>query len=147
MKPIRVVVQGALGRMGREVINALCHEPETEVVGAVDLQVVEDYLSLPDGSGTVPFSSDLGNILVTCHPDVLVDFTVAQATVPAVRIATKHGVSLVIGTTGLTTDEINEIERLSVAHQVGAIVAPNFSLGAVLMTHLAKIASKYLDYA
>jgi len=147
MKSIRVVVQGALGRMGREVINALCHEPEMQVVGAVELQVSEDYLSLPDGSGTVPFSSNLDHILTSCQPDVLVDFTTAQATLPAVRIATKQGVNLVIGTTGLTTDDISEIDRLSIAHQVGAVVAPNFALGAVLMIHLAKIAAKYLDYA
>jgi len=54
---------------------------------------------------------------------------------------------LVIGTTGLTTDDISEIDRLSIAHQVGVVVAPNFALGAVLMIHLAKIAAKYLDYA
>ena len=147
MKTIRVVVNGALGKMGREVINALCHEPEIEVVGAVELQVSEDYLPLPDSSGKVPFSSNLDYILTSCQPDVLVDFTVAQATMPAVRIAAKQGVNLVIGTTGLTTDELSEIDRLSTAHKVGAVVAPNFALGAVLMIHLAKVAAKYLDYA
>lgn len=147
MKPIRVVVQGALGKVGRVVINALCHESEIQVVGAVELHVSQDYLSLPDGSGSVPLSSNLESILTSCQPDVLVDFTIAQATMPAVRIATKQGVNLVIGTTGLTTDELSEIARLALAHKVGAVVAPNFALGAVLMIHLAKIAAKYLDYA
>ena len=147
MKPIKVVVNGALGRMGQTVVNALCHEPETQVVGAVELQVTQDYLSLPDGSGTVPFSADLDYILTSYQPDVLVDFTAAQATMPAVRIATKHGVNLVIGTTGLTADELGEIDRLAIAHKVGAVVAPNFALGAILMIHLAKVAAKYLDYA
>jgi len=147
MKPIKVVVQGALGRMGREVINALCNEPEMQIVGAVELQAAEDYLNLPDSSGKVPFSSDLGYILTKCHPDVLVDFTIAQATMLAVRIATKQGVNLVVGTTGLTPGDIDEIEQLTRAHRVGAVVAPNFALGAVLMIHLAKLAAKYLDYA
>ncbi len=147
MKPIKVVVNGALGRMGREVINTLCHEPEMQVVGAVELQVTEDYLPLPDSSSVVPFSSNLDYILTSCQPDVLVDFTTAQATMPAVRIATKQGVSLVVGTTGLTPGDIDEIEQLTRAHQVGAVVAPNFALGAVLMIHLAKLAAKYLDYA
>ncbi len=147
MKPIRVVVQGALGRVGREVINALCREPEMKIVGATELQVSEDYLPLPDGSGVVAFSSNLDYILTSCQPDVLVDFTVAQATMPAVRIATKQGVNLVIGTTGLTADDLSEIDRLAVAHQVGAVVAPNFALGAILMIHLARVAAKYLDYA
>ncbi len=147
MKPIKVVVNGALGRMGREVINTLCHEPEMQVVGAVELQVTEDYLPLPDSSSKVPFSSKLDYILTSCQPDVLVDFTTAQATMPAVRIATKQGVNLVIGTTGLTADAISEIARLSTAHRVGAVVAPNFALGAVVMMHLAKVAAKYFDYA
>jgi len=147
MKPIKVVVQGASGKMGRVIVNALCLEPETQIVGAIELKVAEDYLPLPDGSGKVPFSSDLGYILTTCQPDVLVDFTIAQSTMPAVRIATKQGVNLVIGTTGLTADELSEIDRLATANQVGAVVAPNFALGAILMIHLAKIAAKYLDYA
>ena len=147
MKPIKVVVNGASGRMGRQVINALCQEPGAEAVGAVDLQVSGDYLPLPDGSGNIPFSTDLDQMLTSCQPDVLVDFTTAQATMPAVRIATKQGVNLVIGTTGLTADELSEIDQLATEHKVGAVVAPNFALGAVLMIHLAKVAAKYLDYA
>ncbi len=147
MPPIKVVVQGALGRMGQEVVNALCREPEMQIVGAVELQVAEDYLPLPDSSDNVPFSSDLDYILIKCQPNVLVDFTIAQATMPAVRIATKRGVNLVIGTSGLTADDLAEIDRLAIAHKVGAVVAPNFTVGAALMIHLAKVAAKYFDYA
>jgi 4-hydroxy-tetrahydrodipicolinate reductase len=149
MEPIRVVVHGASGKMGREIIKALCSEAGIKVVGAVEKEVSEEfYLPLPDVCETaIPFSSNLDYILDACQPDVLVDFTVAQATMPAVRLATEHGVNLVIGTTGLTADELNEIDRLSKAHQVGSVVAPNFALGAVLMVHLAKVAAKYLDYA
>ena len=144
---LRVVVHGALGRVGQQVIDTICHEPEMEVVGAVDLKIAQDRLPLPDGSGAVSASSDLDSILTSCQPDVMVDFSIARATMPAVRIATDRGVNLVIGTTGLTADDIAEIERLSQEHQVGAVVAPNFALGAVVMTHLAKIAAKYFDYA
>ncbi len=80
MKPIRVVVHGALGRMGREIVNVLCHEPEIQLVGAVELQVSDDYLTLPDNSGAVPFSSDLGYILTSCQPDVLVAFGIVKST-------------------------------------------------------------------
>jgi len=147
MKPIKVVIQGAKGRVGQVLVNALCREPDVELVGAVELQVSGDRLPLPDGSGTIPFSSNLDYILTSCQPDVLVDFTIAQATMPAVRSAAEHGVNLVIGTSGLTDNEISEIDSLAIAHEVGAVVAPNFALGAVLMIHLAKIAAKYLDYA
>ena len=147
MTAIRVAVHGAAGRMGQTVVNALCQEPDLQIVGAVDIKATGDYLTLPNGSGTVPFSPDLEHILTSCQPEVLVDFTTAQATMPAVHLATKYDVNLVIGTTGLTTDDIKEIERLAKAHQVGAVVAPNFALGAVLMIHLAKVAARYFDFA
>jgi 4-hydroxy-tetrahydrodipicolinate reductase len=118
-----------------------------EAVGAVELKVDEGRLALPDSSQVIPFSSDLAQILSSCQPDVLVDFTIHAATMPAARIATEQGVNLVIGTTGLTSDDLGEIDRLATTHQVGAVVASNFTIGAVLMVHLAKIAARHLDYA
>ncbi len=147
MKRIRVAVHGAAGRMGQTVVNAVCQESDMQIVGAVDIKAAEDKLPLPDGSGMVPFSSNLEQILTTCQPEVLVDFTTANAVMPAVRTTVEHGVNLVIGTTGLAADNIKEIDRLAQAHQVGVVIAPNFALGAVLMIHLAKIAGKYLDHA
>jgi len=147
MKPIRVAVHGALGKMGQTLVDALCREPEIQIIGATDLKATEDYLPLPDGSGTVPLSSDLKRILATCQPEVVVDFTTAKAVMPLVRLATEHGVHLVIGTTGLSADDIKAIDGQAKAKGVGVVVAPNFALGAVLMMHLAKIAGKYLDHA
>ena len=147
MELIKVAVHGASGRMGQEVIKAVCQESATQLVGAIDLQTDKDSLTLPDDSGIVPFSADLEHILATCQPEVLVDFTIAKSTMPAVRAATRQGVNLVIGTTGLTADELSEIKQLASDHGVGAVVAPNFALGAVLMIHLAEIAARYLDCA
>jgi len=146
MKPIRVVVHGAVGRMGQTLVDTLCREPDLQLVGAIDLKAAEDKLPLPDGSA-VPFSSDLDYILFECQPEVLVDFSTAKAVMPAVRQAAERGVNLVIGTTGLAADDVKEIERLAKAKGVGVVIAPNFALGAVLMMHLAKIAGKYLDHA
>ncbi|MFC1871407.1 4-hydroxy-tetrahydrodipicolinate reductase [Chloroflexota bacterium] len=147
MNTIRVIINGASGRMGQEVIRALCHEPATEVVGGVELQPSEDFLLLPDGSGLVPLSTDLNYILTDCRPDVMVDFTNARSAMPAIRLAAERGINLVIGTTGFSAEDTNEIDRLARASKIGAVVAPNFALGAVLMIHLAKIAARYLDYA
>jgi len=147
MEPIKVIVRGASGRMGQEVIRAVCAEPDMHLVGAVDLQAPGKQLVLPDGSGSVPLSTDLEHILTLCHPDVMVDFTIAREVLPAIRSAAGHGVNLVVGTTGLTKEELSEIDQLAVVHKIGAVVAPNFALGAVLMVHLAKIAAQYLDYA
>jgi 4-hydroxy-tetrahydrodipicolinate reductase len=147
MKPIRVAVHGALGKMGQTLINALCREPDMHPVGAVDIKAAEDYLTLPDGSGRIPLSKELEPILNNCQPQVVVDFSTAQAVMPLVRTGSEHGINLVIGTTGLSTDETKEIDALAKAKGVGIVIAPNFALGAVLMMCLAKIAGKYLDYA
>ncbi len=145
MEPIKVVVHGALGRVGREVVIAVFQDPEMQLIGAIDIKASGDYLSVPDGSGKVPISTD-SSILDKCRADVMVDFTIAKATMPAARAAAKLGVNLVIGTTGLTADELNELENLSKTNKIGIVAAPNFALGAVLMMHLSKIAAKYLDY-
>ena len=147
MNPIKVIVHGAAGKVGQEVIRAVCGEGDMQMVGAVDMKVAEDSLPLPDGSSSVPFSTGLRDILDRCQADVMVDFSIARATMPAVRLATEKGINLVIGTTGFSPDDIKEIERLAAEHGIGAVMAPNFALGAVLMMHLAKIAAKYLDYA
>lgn len=146
METIRVVVQGASGKMGQEVCHALCHEPDTEVVGAIDLTVKDNFV-LPDGYGAVPAFKDAKKALAKLKPNVLVDFSLSPATMPAVRAAIANGVHMVIGTTGLSKEELDEIDRLSLDGGVGAVVAPNFALGAIMMMHLAKIAAKYFDHA
>jgi 4-hydroxy-tetrahydrodipicolinate reductase len=147
MNPIKVAVYGALGRMGQTLVDALCREPDMQLVGAVDIKAAKDKLPLPDGSGTVPLSSKLEDILSAVKPEVLVDFSVAAAVMPAVRSSAERGVNLVTGTSGLTADDIKEIDHLAKARGVGVAVVPNFALGAVLMMHLAKIAGKYFDFA
>jgi 4-hydroxy-tetrahydrodipicolinate reductase len=78
---------------------------------------------------------------------VLVDFSIARATMPTVRAAIERGVRPVIGTTGLSAEDLAEIDRLALARDIGAVIAPNFALGAVLMIHLAEIAARYMDNA
>ena len=146
MAPIKVVIFGASGRVGQVLIDNLYQSPEIKLVGAVDIKASGDKLKLKDGS-VIPFSTDLEKIIVAATPDVMVDFTLAQATMPAVRSAVKFGVNLVIGTTGLTAENVVEMEKLAKVNKVGIVLASNFALGAVLMMHFAKLASKYMDYA
>lgn len=147
MEPIRVVVHGALGRMGREVAAALCGEPATLMVGAIDLDPPADTFDLPDGSRHVPLSGNIAATLDSVKPDVLVDFSIAPAAMPAARAAAAAGINLVTGTTGLQASDLDEIDRLFSEAGLGAIWAPNYALGAVLMTHLSAIAARYLDHA
>ncbi|MEA1959055.1 MAG: 4-hydroxy-tetrahydrodipicolinate reductase [Chloroflexota bacterium] len=144
---IKVIIHGAQGRMGREVLRAVCSDAELEAVGAVDIEAIGDRLALPGGAGDIPLSADLEAIISTTKPDVMVDFTLHKAAMPAIRTAARHGVNLVIGTTGFSQQDIDEIDGLSHENGIGAVVASNFALGAILMIHMAKTAAKYFDYA
>ena len=147
MAPIRVLVHGALGKMGEAAINAVCVDDELELVGAVDVRADQPQLDVRTTKSTVPFSSNLESLASTIKADVMVDFTQRDATMPAIRIAAKRKINIVIGTSGLSETEMVEIKSLCEENQIGAAVVPNFSLGAVLMMYLSKIAARYFDYA
>jgi 4-hydroxy-tetrahydrodipicolinate reductase len=132
--------------VGQVLVSSLAKSPEIKLVGAVDLKAVGDKITLPDGS-VIPFSTDLEQIITETKPAVIVDFTLAHASMPAVRIAARHKVNLVIGTTGFKAEEVAEMQQLAETNKIGIILASNFAIGAVLMMHFAKLASKYLDYA
>jgi 4-hydroxy-tetrahydrodipicolinate reductase len=144
---VRVVVNGALGRMGQEIAKAVVLEPGMKAVGAVEREVAQQYLPLAGTMELVPFSSDLGALLKECNADVVVDFTDAEASIAAARTAIRQKVSMVIGTTGLSEDDLREIEQLCKDNGVGAVVAADFSLGAALMVHLSRYASRFFDHA
>ncbi|MBI4294566.1 MAG: 4-hydroxy-tetrahydrodipicolinate reductase [Chloroflexi bacterium] len=147
MTEIRVVVHGAAGRMGQVMLQGLAGDPELNIVGAVDARSRGDSLPSPYGSGTIPYASDLGLLLHSVAANVVVDFSNAEAVLPAARAAAARGVNLVVGTTGLAQETVAEISELATVHETGAIVAPNFALGAVLMMQMAKLAAKYFDYS
>lgn len=141
----KVIVAGALGRMGRETITALANDPDLELVGGVAPRPGEGRLSVPGGS--IPLSSDLEALIAEAQPRVMVDFTNPHVVMENVRIALKHKVSPVIGTSGITPDGLAEIEDLAARAGVGAVVAPNFAVGVNLMMHFARIAAKFMSAA
>ena len=144
MASINVVVNGARGRMGQEVLAALCREPDMHPLAGANT-VGGDLLPLPDGSGTVPMSAELADVLDGA--DVVVDFTNAAGALDAIRAAAPRGVHVVVGSTGMAPEGYDEARALAEEHGVGVIIAPNFALGAVVMVHLAKQAARFFDYA
>jgi len=146
MSKIRVLVHGALGKMGQTVIAALGQEPDMELAGAVDISATTNSFSLPNGDST-PLSSDIAAMLNTQHPDVVVDFSTAKAMRQLAQAVLSRGVKLVSGTTGLSEDDLRYVDALTKEHGTSAIIASNFATGALVMIHLAKIAAKYFDYA
>ena len=146
MDNIRVVVAGT-GFMGREVLAAVSRESDLEPVGVIEKLSKEDFVSLPGRDSLVPMSPDPVALIERTRPRVVIDFTNAQFTPEVARAALANEASIVIGTTGQNEDFLKELEAECKSKGIGAFLAPNFALGAVIATHLARIASKYFDYA
>ena len=144
---INVVVHGALGKMGQEVLRAVSAADDMRPVAGVDVMARAATMPLPDGSGEIASSADLAAVLDGEEANVVVDFSVADAAMSAIRTATSRGVNVVVGTTGLSEANYDEARNLASARGVGVIIAPNFAMGAVLMIHLAKVAARFFDYA
>jgi len=147
MSKIKVAVNGALGRMGQQVIDAVSADTALELTCAADSKADRDHLILPKLSKKVPLHTNLTSLIEMYHPQVVVDFTVPEAAMGAARLALKNGANLVMGTTGLSDADLKEIDRLAQAHKKGAVVAANYAIGAVIMIHLARMASRYFDNA
>jgi 4-hydroxy-tetrahydrodipicolinate reductase len=146
MANISVAVHGALGKMGRETISAVSKDAGLNLVGAVDIKAKSDTVPLDSGS-MVPLYKDIDSLLAKSKPDVIVDFSLAAASMEMMRSASPKGVNLVTGTTGFSAADMEEIANLAKDHKVGIIIASNFALGAVVMMQLAKTAAQYFDYA
>jgi 4-hydroxy-tetrahydrodipicolinate reductase len=123
--------------MGREVVRAVAAEPDMTVSAAVD--------RAPSETDGVPVTSDLAAALrAEVRPQVMVDFTVPEAALPNIRAALEAGVIPLVGTTGLSPTDLDEVRGLCEKHATAALVAPNFALGAVLLMRFAAEAARYL---
>jgi 4-hydroxy-tetrahydrodipicolinate reductase len=147
MSKIKVIVNGALGRMGQQVMAAVSADNGLELLGGADAKADRDHINVPGNSKAVPLYRDITSLIENSKPDVLVDFTVAEAALAAAKLCLKNNINAVIGTTGLSDANLKEIDDLAKANKKGVVVAANFTIGAVVLMHLAKTASKYFDNA
>lgn len=141
---IKVLVNGACGRMGREVIKAVSADADLSLVAAVDPRCAGEDAGELAGIGKIHVTivEDLAAALKSA--EVMVDFTNAEAAKASVLKALESGVHAVVGTTGMSQGDLDEIRREAEKGTANAFVAPNFAIGAVLMMRLAEIAAKYL---
>ncbi len=143
---IRVAVAGAAGRMGREVVRAVLEAEGMSLALAIDHQNVGadagELVGCPRAN--VPIIEDLESALKLIEVDVLVDFTLPDSVFKNLQIALANGVSPVVGTTGLSSEQLERIDALAKEKGIGAFVAPNFAIGAVLMMEFAAQAAKYM---
>ncbi len=145
MDRIRVLVSGACGRMGREVIKAVLKDNTLQLVAAVDkVNEGKDIGGIVGLEAVgVGIRSELPEAIIKDKPQVMVDFTTPAMVMENLRIGLKAGIHVVVGTTGISTNDLQEIKGLCSDYKVNALVAPNFAVGALLMMRCAAISAKY----
>lgn len=131
---LKVAVCGALGKMGQEVVNAVETADDMELTAIIDIAADNMYHSIEEAARV----EDI---------DLLIDFTQPKSIFENALFCLNNGIKIVIGTTGLSDEQIEELRRLSVEKKTGCLIAPNFSTGAVLMMMFARQAAKYFDNA
>ncbi|MCL1474153.1 4-hydroxy-tetrahydrodipicolinate reductase [Argonema antarcticum] len=152
--PIPVVVNGAAGKMGREAIKAIAAAPDMTLLGAIDRnpEFFNQDAGEVAGCGPleVPITNQFEPILAMAAQEkvlgVMVDFTHPKTVYDSVRSAIAYGVRPVVGTTGLSPKQIEELAEFAEKASTGCLVIPNFSIGMVLLQQAAIQASKYFDY-
>jgi 4-hydroxy-tetrahydrodipicolinate reductase len=124
---IRVIVNGARGKMGALACETLKNHPEFDLVA---------QLSKKD---------HLAQVINDTHAQVVVDLTRADCVYENSVHIIQAGARPVIGTSGLLTQQIETLASLCESHQLGGIIVPNFSISAVLMMMFAAKAAEYLS--
>ncbi|OPX86244.1 MAG: 4-hydroxy-tetrahydrodipicolinate reductase [Pelotomaculum sp. PtaB.Bin104] len=145
---LRIVVSGAYGRMGREVMKAVWKSEDMELVGAVDSAGagIDAGTLFEAGEIGVLLENNLAEALQRWRPDVAVDFTTPHAVYQNTITCLKCGVRPVVGTTGMDAGQIQEIIDLSEKAGLGGLIAPNFAIGAVLMIKFAAEAARHMPH-
>ena len=147
---IRVGVVGANGKMGRTVCRAVADDPDTSLVAAIDRSGVGERIGPLVGHPDLDIRiSDDRQILLQAETEVAVDFTHPDVAMDNVRWAIEHAVHIVVGTTGFTPQDLEEIRQLleKEGNASNIVIAPNFAIGAVLAERFASEASRYLPAA
>jgi len=128
---IRVAVAGARGRMGREVVNMLGQDSELHYAGELD---------------TRQDDAAVRSQIEQLRPDVLVDFTTPHTVYRHMELCLEHGIRPVVGTTGLSPEQMEDLKQRYADAGLGAIIAPNFAIGAILCMKFAAMAAKYMPH-
>lgn len=144
---IRVAIAGPRGKMGAEAVHTIMKNGKMELVAVLDYKEVGETLAdleMFPSHYTAPIFTDMKELVAATDPDVLVDLTNPHAVYKHTKEALALNVRPVIGTTGFTDDQLEELTALAREKELGCIIAPNFAIGAILMMKFAKEAAKYL---
>lgn len=143
---ITVVIAGVCGRMGQETARAVSGASDMRIVGVCDVSSIGcDLSSVVHGvESNVKIQDNLSSLIDEVKPDVVVDFTSPAVVMGNIRTCIEKKTPVVVGTTGITQDNLKNLGELSTNSETPVFIAPNFAIGAVLMMKFASEAAKYM---
>ncbi len=145
MKQINVIVAGPRGKMGQEALRMIAKEDQFQLVACIDRKHegknINEIAGLSELDAIIYTDAEV--CLSEVNADVLVDLTTPEFGYKHTKLALENGVRPVVGTTGFTAEQLEEVTNLSESRQLGAVIAPNFAVGAVLMMQFSKWAAKH----
>tara|TARA_Y100000748_G_scaffold42889_1_gene31839 strand:+ start:1032 stop:1838 length:807 start_codon:yes stop_codon:yes gene_type:complete len=141
-KEIKIAINGIFGKMGSTVFSAANDED-----GIINVAGIDPAVKNIKNNFSVPVYSSFVNMIEVTKPAVMVDFTNGKVAANSIEMALSEGINVVSGSTGISPKEYSHLNRVSIDNNVGFISAPNFAIGAILLMHLAGVASKYFEYA
>lgn len=146
---IRVVLAGAAGKMGREVVRALDGHAEIQLVGAVSPRHAgRDVGEVAEVAHRgLPIRATLDEVMAETPADVLVDLTNPDVVLGNALSGLRHGLRVLVGSTGLGPDALAKLGDEAARRGLGVLVAPNFAIGALLMMRFAQEAARYFEHA
>ena len=136
---IKVIIAGFKGKMGSTAVQMVKDDQELELAALLDPFAAEEEV---DGVPVFQSKEDL----VGFEADVWVDFTTPKFAYENTRFALENGFAPVVGTTGFSPEEIQELTSLSEEKKLGGLIAPNFAIGAILLMQFATQAAKYFPH-
>jgi len=146
---VSIAVCGACGRMGGQVIRRAVEDKEIKVVSAIDVgnigRDIGEVLGIGKLGVAVAAADKLDSELKSKKPQLLVDFTAPEACISNVKTATANKIGVVVGTTGLKEDQLNQIKEAIKKAGVAGMISSNFSIGMNVLFKLSGEAAKTLQ--
>jgi len=143
MKEVRAIVVGAGGKMGARIIHIIRETPSMKLVWAVERP---DHPSIGMDIGDVVGLGKMGVLLESSlkkgEGDVVINFSSPQASIESLEFAKEAGLAIVIGTTGLSSEQMNKVKELS--KKVRCVFAPNMSVGVNVMFRVVQEVARVL---
>ncbi|HEX3014685.1 MAG TPA: 4-hydroxy-tetrahydrodipicolinate reductase [Methanobacterium sp.] len=149
---IRIAVTGAGGRISSKIIKTILKQEDMEVVAAIgspdtplEGKDVGEVIGVGDIGVPVNGAQNLAEILKEKKPDVLVEFTVADAAVGTIKTSAECGVNVVVGTTGFSDEQMALITESIESNNIKAVIAPNMAVGVNVFFKIIKDLAKILN--